>query len=385
MIRPRLPWLLPILAMAGCAPFEPWFDYNSNDEKIQHIGRIDWKTPDGPTYAYPGVTHRFRCNCTGVDVAFKDLGGGGESNTNWVNIIVDGETKAKVELKQDAELLRGVRGLKKGEHTIEIVKRTGPHAGSVRFLGVSLQGVLVDPPGWRPKKLEVIGDSITCGYGNEERIPPGPDYTGPNTGYHAKNEDVSQAYGTLLGRRFDAEVVTTCLLGAGIYRNVDGATEGKAFPYVYERIYPNREDSEAPRFDTTLFSPDLIVINLGNNDFNVLDESGTPSAPPKEAFQTAYENFVRKLRELYPAAKIVCTIGPTMNDTYPEGRNHWTLAREYISEMVKSLGDPNVLYFAYDTASIPSDTYGEDWHPTAEGHAAMADQLSTFIEQHGGL
>ncbi|WNG42820.1 SGNH/GDSL hydrolase family protein [Archangium minus] len=380
MSRPRTPWLLPILAMAGCAPFESWFDYNSNDAKLQHIGRIDWSTPDGPTYAHSGVTHRFRCNCTAVDVAFKDLGGGGESNTNWVNIIVDGETKAKVELKKDAELLTGVRDLKKGEHTIEIVKRTGPHAGRIQFLGVSLQGILVDPPNWRPKKIEVIGDSITCGYGNEARIPAGPDYSGPNTGYHSKNEDVSQAYGTLLGRRFDAEVITTCVLGAGVYRNIDGSPDGKAFPDIYERIYP---DSEEPRFDTKLFPPDLIVINLGNNDFNVLNESGTPSAPPKEAFKKAYTNFVLKLRKQYPAAKIVCAVGPMANDTYPAGGEHWTKMQEYVSEMVKELGDTNVLYFPHTPLAV--DPYGEDWHPTAENHAAMANALSDFIDQHGGI
>lgn len=377
MIRPRLPWLLPVLAMAGCAPFESWFDYNSNDSKMQHIGRIDWSTADGPTYAQAGVTHRFRCNCTGVDVAFKDGG------SNWVNIIVDGETKAKVELKQSAELLTGVRGLKKGEHTIEIVKRTGPHAGSIQFLGVSLQGILVDPPAWRPKMIEVIGDSITCGYGNEARIPPGPEYNGPNTGYHAKNEDISQAYGTLLGRRFDAEVVTTCVMGAGVYRNSDGSPDGKAFPDIYERVYPDREE---PSFPTSSFAPNLIVINLGTSDFNVTDESGAPVDLPKEAFQTAYANFVRKLRELYGSeTKIICTIGPTLNDTYPPGRNHWSTAKQYILEMVQSLGDPKVFFFAYDTTSIPSDTYGEDWHPTAEGHAAMANQLSEFIEQQGGI
>ncbi|PTL75509.1 SGNH/GDSL hydrolase family protein [Vitiosangium sp. GDMCC 1.1324] len=372
----RIPWLLPVLVMAGCEPFDPWFDYAADDKKLQHVGRMDWSTPDGPTYAHSGVTVRFRCNCTGVDVAFADNGTGGDEHTNWVNVIVDGKTEAKVQLKPGSNIIRGARNLKKGEHTVEIVKRTEPYAGSIQFLGLSLQGVLLDPPPWPEKKMEFIGDSITCGYGDEVRIYA-PTYTEPNTGYHSKNEDISQAYGTLIGRRFNAEVVTTCISGTGIYRNLDGSTEGRAFPYLYKRIYP---DQEAPLFDTSLFAPDLIVINLGNNDFNVLDDTGIPSAPPADEFKLAYARFIWDLRAMYPHAKIIASVGPMMNDNYPEGRKHWTKMQTWVSEMVAFLEDPNVYYFAY--TPIVGDPYGEDWHPTAESHAQMAQELSDFIEKH---
>lgn len=380
MRRSRFPWLLPVLFMAGCEPFEPWFDYAADDPKLQHIGRMDWSTPDGPTYAHSGVTVRFRCNCTGVDVAFEDHGSGGDEGTNWVNVIVDGKTQAKVELKQGRSILRGAHNLPKGEHLIEIVKRTEPYAGKITFLGVSIQGVLLDPPPWPEKKFEFIGDSITCGYGNEVDIYA-PTYTEPNTGYHSKNEDISQAYGSLLGRRFGAEVVTTCISGTGIYRNLDGSTEGKAFPFLYTRIYP---DQEEPLWDPSWFAPDVIVINLGNNDFNVRGDDGVPSAPPAEEFKKAYEVFVRQLRGYYPAAQIICSVGPMMNDNYPPGRNHWTKMQQYVSEMVESVrasGDTSVHYFAY--TPIVGDPYGEDWHPTAENHAKMAEELSPFLEGLG--
>jgi lysophospholipase L1-like esterase len=380
MSRSRLPWLLPVLFMAGCEPFDPWFDYAANDPKLQHIGRMDWSTPDGPTYAHSGTTVRFRCNCTGVDVAFDDKGTGGDEHTNWVNVIVDGQTKAKVQLQQGATMLRGARNLPKGEHVIEIVKRTEPYAGSIQFIGVSLQGVLLDPPPRPDKRIEFIGDSITCGYGNEVDIYA-PTYTEPNTGYHSKNEDISQSYGPLVGRKLNAEVVITCVSGTGVYRNLDGTTEGKAFPYLYERVYPERE---TPLWNPSLFIPDVIVINLGNNDFNVRDDTDTPSAPPAEPFKAAYASFVRKLRSLYPSAKIVCSIGPMMNDNYPPGRKHWTLMQKYVSEMVESVrasGDSNVYYFAY--TPIVGDPYGEDWHPTAKSHALMAKELSAFLERNG--
>jgi hypothetical protein len=51
---------------------------------------------------------------------------------------------------------------------------------------------------------------------------------------------------------------------------------------------------------------------LGNNDFSVLDDSGTPSVPDRTAFEEAYKAFIQTLRSDYPAARIIAA-------PYPEG------------------------------------------------------------------
>jgi len=366
-----------VFMLSGCAPFTAWTEHAANDPKLQLVGRMDHAKPEEPLWGFPGTTARFRCNCTGVDVAFEDLGTGGDEHTNWVNIIVDGKTETKVELKRKATWLKGARGLEPGEHTIEVVKRTEAYAGTVRFFGVSVQGILLEPPPRPERRLEVIGDSITCGYGNEASITTTNKYTEPNTGFHSKNEDISQAYGTFLGKRFDAEVMSSCISGTGIYRNNDGTTTS-TYPDRYGRTLP---DDEQSTWDPSSFVPDIIIINLGNNDFNVLDADKVPTAPEAEPFKAAYASFVGRLLQLYPSAHIICSIGPMMNDNYPEGRQHWTKMQDYVSTMVASLGDPRVHYFAY--TPIMSDPYGEDWHPTAKSHAAMAAEIGTFIEGLG--
>ncbi|HEX8825586.1 MAG TPA: GDSL-type esterase/lipase family protein, partial [Archangium sp.] len=353
MSRLRWMWLLPVLGMAGCEPFTAWFDYAADDPKLQYVGRMDFSVPNdptepqGPRYAFPGTTVRFRCNCTGVDVAFKDLGTGDAQNTiNFVNVIVDGKTEATVELKRgDPQILKGARNLMKGEHTIEIVKRTDSAAGTVQFIGVSLQGIMLDPPPPPEKRLEFIGDSVTCGYGNELRIDD-PKYIG----YRSKNQDISKAYGSLLGRRFNAEVFHTCLQGRGIYRDTAGDTN-QALPPFYPRLFPDADDS--PRWDFEQFVPDVIVINLGLNDFSTPDESGLPTAPSDpQAFKDAYAAFIRELFMYYqtnPNLQIVCAVGPMLNDFYPEKRAHWTRIQQYVSEMVEEVraaGYTNVHYFA---------------------------------------
>ncbi len=366
--------LLASLAVSSCAPFEAWFDYSALDTKLQFIGRMKPVDDEGPRYAYPGGTVRFRCDCTGVDVAFQDEGTGGDKQTNYVNILVDGEHAATVQLDNKARQLSGVRGLKRGEHTIELVKRTGPYAGAIRFLGVSLQGTLLDPLPLPERRIEVIGDTVACGYGNEAKILA-PTNKEPNTGYHSKNEDNSKAYGSLLGRQFGAQVVTTCMSNRGLQRNPDATTED-TLPVRYNRIFPDDAKSDSV-WNPGLYRPDLIVLNVGTPDFTVADDQKLPTAPDADLFRAAYMSFLTRLRGFYPSARIVCTVGPTMNDFYPKDRKHWTLIRQYVKGAVEAFNDPHIYYMAH--AAISSDPYGEDWHPTAEVHARMADELAEFV------
>ena len=363
----------------GCEPFAPWFDYAADDPGFQFIGRADFSTPEGPTFAFPNGTVRFRCECTGVDVFFDSQALGDEAHTNFITVLVDGVQAARVQLPRGGHVTRGARDLAPGEHLIELVKSTEAYAGQVRFLGVSLQGSLLPPPPRQRKRFEFVGDSITCGYGNRVRIDA-PTYTEPNTGYHALNQDITQAYGPLTGRALDAEVVTTCFSGRGVYRSNDGSQD-TVLPFLYDRTDPERA---LPRWDPSRYVPDVLVINLGTNDFSVSDETGLPSPPDAALFEQAYGVFVRKLRALYPSALIVCAVGPMLNDVYPKGRQLWTLQQRYVSEVVSTLnanGDHAVLYFAF--TPIQRDPYGEDWHPTAQVHRQMADELTAFLRGWG--
>jgi hypothetical protein len=75
-----------------------------------------------------------------------------------------------------------------------------------------------------------------------------------------------------------------------------------------------------------------------------------------------------------------------LNDFYPEKRAHWTRIQQYVSEMVEEVraaGYTNVHYFAH--TPIGSEPFGEDWHPTAERHQKMADELEDFLRLKGLL
>ncbi|MET0404642.1 MAG: GDSL-type esterase/lipase family protein [Cystobacter sp.] len=378
--------LLPLM-LAGCEPFKAWTEFGGQDSRLQFVGRMQRVEDEGVRYAYPGSMVRFRCHCTDVDLAFESEGKGGDKHTDFINVFVDGEHVSTLELDKESRLLSAARDLPPGEHLIEAVKRTGPYAGTIKFVGLALVGNLLDPPPLPSRRIEVLGDSISCGYGNEARIAA-PKNTEPNTGYHSRNEDNSKSYGALLGRHFDAQVVTTCMMGRGVLRNPDGSTEN-TFPSRYTRLFSEQADSKdeaenkANIWDTRAYVPDLIISQLGNIDFTVPDEGKLPTAPDPVLFKAAYAKFVRELRQRYPSATILCTVGPTMTDYYPKDRKHWTLIQQYVREMVHELGDPKVHAFAH--LPSPGDFYGEDWHPTADLHQRMSKELITVIERSTSL
>ncbi|HSP77130.1 MAG TPA: SGNH/GDSL hydrolase family protein [Myxococcaceae bacterium] len=379
MRPPRFPWLLPALALtAGCGPFQPWFDFPAHDNRFQYTGRVELS--DGPpTFSYPGTSIRFRFEGEALELRFEDRGAGGIQNTNYVNLFLDDRPPVKLELRHTVERYLVFRELEPGEHTLEIVKRTESFTGATRFLGVSLPGQLLEPPPRPSRRMEFIGDSITCGYGNEARIFV-EEGTEPDTGYTSLNQDISHAYGSLTARALGAEVVHVCVSGSGISRDFTG-NPGKTMPVFYERTFPYEEGS---RWDFQRYVPDAIIINLGTNDFSVKDpDTGLSTAPDREAFKSAYADFVRRLLSRYPEALVVCAIGPLMSDGYPPGTQHWTLIRTWLAELVEELraeGHGRVHHFAFTPISEP---YGEDWHPTAEAHARMAEELTAFLRTLG--
>src|SRR5690606_30514782 len=135
-----------------------------------------------------------------------------------------------------------------------IYKRTEPQVGTVRFLGLTLEGggltEVSTPAGPR---LLVIGDSITAAYGNIGQ--------GPFCGFTAATEDGWNSYANLTAQQFGGEAVITAFSGKGVYRNRGGG-DPWTMPLIFDRLDVFDAGSHAP------FGPmDAVVINLGTNDF----------------------------------------------------------------------------------------------------------------------
>jgi lysophospholipase L1-like esterase len=103
-----------------------------------------------------------------------------------------------------------------------------------------------------------------------------------------------------------------------------------------------------------------VVVNLGSNDF----EKGDPGQP----FVTTYTAFVRRLREYYPQALIVCAVGPKLSAAQV------VRAGAYVKGLVTALADPRVTYLELPQPQA-ADGQGCGGHASIAAHKRMADVL----------
>lgn len=118
-------------------------------------------------------------------------------------------------------------------------------------------------------------------------------------------------------------------------------------------------------WDFSQFQPQAVVINLGTNDFS------TTSDPTEQEFVDAYVTLLERVREAYPEALILCTVGPLLGGT------DLTTARANIASAVQQradAGDAGVQTFELAPQNA-GDGYGCDYHPSLRTHEIMADVL----------
>jgi len=349
-----------------------------NDPAIEYNGRIDYTDPLKPSFCYSGVSIKTILVGESLSMTLDEMGKGDEQHSNHYTIIVDDSVRSILNAKPGKHTYELVSGLETGKHTIEVYKRTECALGGARFLGFSApEGVTLEKPIAKTRRIEFIGNSITCGYGNELSIPAPPEGS-PNTGFNSKNENNYLTYGSITARNLKASYRCVAYSGRGLYRNNTGSMEG-TIPKIYRRIFP--DDPSSTLWDLHKEQPDVLVINVGTNDFYLESEGDFVN---EGIFTKTYLSFLEELRVAYPHTKIICVVGNMMSDYWPVGRQCWTRIQKLVSDVVaerNAKGDLEVHYFKFDPQTPP---YGEDWHPSIPTHRKMAIALTPFIKQVAG-
>jgi lysophospholipase L1-like esterase len=343
-------------------------EISSRHPLIRYGGRIDCAATDGPAFAWPGVSIKVRFTGDALDMRFRDFGNGSETATNYYNVIIDNGAPTVLQVSPAQEVYELARNLPAGEHTVEIQKRVESNGGTGKgqLLGLRVrEGMGLVPVPASPRKIEFIGDSITCGYGNEVST-----MTPDMSHYTSKAENAWLAYGAVTARNLGYEYMAVSYSGRGMYRNYAGGG-GDALPGLYLRTLP--DEAASPTWDVQRYQPDVVVINLGTNDFS-------PGGVDRQQYRTAYLNFLIKLRGYYANAAIITAVGPMLSDFYPPGEMAWTNVQADVQTVVqqrKDAGDNRIYYIAFAPQTGP---WGEDYHPTVATHADMAAKLTEFIE-----
>lgn len=356
----------------GAPDADGFVDVPANHPSLFYYGRIDCSNPLAPAFAYPGVTVRARFRGDAVDMKLADFGKGGAQGTNFYDVIVDGGVPLMIEVSPRTEVYPLARGLPPGVHTIEIIKRNESGGGSGKgvFRGLRIHGdAALFQTRNRAHRIEFIGDSITCGYGDEVSTDM-PD----KAPYTTRGSNARLAFGSVAALALDAEYMAVAYSGRGMYRNYAGQP-GLPLPGLYLRTFP--DDDQAAAWLPARAIPEIVVINLGTNDFS-------PGGVDRTKFRAAYIEFLKQLRGSYPKALFVLTAGPMLSDFYPAGEMAWTSIRADIKTVVedrKLLGDTNLQTLFFDPQGGP---WGQDYHPTAATHQEMADKLVPFVKGVSG-
>jgi lysophospholipase L1-like esterase len=317
--------------LIDAAPPEPAF--------VHVIGRFD----ENNRFAWPGSTIVTRFAGTSLTMELDDSG------QNWFSIWIDGVEQPPLEAMPGIRSYVVATGLADGEHDAVIARRTEALFGASQIRGFPGSVIIPTLPPYGGRLIELVGDSITCGYGALG--------DGPACEFDADTESEPDAWGGLTARALDAGHVAIAYSGKGVYRNYDGG-DVDTMPVLYERTLA--EDATSWTF---AIEPDVVVVNLGTNDF----AAGDPGQP----FVEAYTAFLAQIRSHYPDAHVIVASSPML------GEPNRSIARGYLEQVVDAAGAR--VTFLDLAEQMAADGYGCDYHPSGATHQKMADVLVPAI------
>ncbi|MBR6885265.1 MAG: lipase [Prevotella sp.] len=327
----------------------------ASDPRIVYTGRISFANPEAPTFSYPGTQIMACFEGTSLKVMAKPMSG-------YFMAQIDQAEPFKVGfMAPNDSVVTVATALADGRHLVKLMYVVEGLDLKPVFKGFILDEgrQLAPPPALPQRKIEFIGNSITCGYGNEsiERSDP----------FEYETENHYYTYAAITARNIHAQHWVVARSGIGIYRNYNGPRTGNPdnMPAMYEYTLFN---DKREQWDFSRYQPDVVCINLGTNDLS------TPNFDIK-LFTEAYRKFLKTVREHYPNAKIVLLTGSMLNGKEME------LQQKTLNELrdeARKNGDKEVYRFDF-TPQTGELYYGASWHPSIWQHEKMAGELTAFI------
>lgn len=311
--------------------------YGPYDSHIQYVGRIDTSDPAGPWMMQSAsvVTVAFRGTTAAVEINDDTVSGGA---SDFFDVVIDNGPPSVLTPLGSAAWIpivplddAGVPvPLANDNHTLTLVKRTEATVGRAQFLGFQFSEIQSPKPDPTPlHRIEIIGDSIACGYGVEAASSNAPECVQNGlglAGYGQGLEDAYQSFGVVAAVALNAQWHVTCESGVGLVRNNDnGYIDPRPMPEIFPYLYPEVPSSVTP-WPTTQWAsrgnvilaavPDVVIIELGGNDqaLTIADGGTRPPIPvgsptdPPDAGPSLVGGFLRFIAQLagdYPGASFV--------------------------------------------------------------------------------
>jgi lysophospholipase L1-like esterase len=336
-----------------------------DQEDIRYSGRVDMSNLQAPVLMGSASFVELSFSGDSCQVLLQKLNPPGEHN--YVSIELDGDDLGRIRLEADTMSLYTLRATSPGAetHSLKIFKATEAQNGNIAFGGVkSVDLQPLAPPS--PRKIEFIGNSITCGMGIAWKEIP------CDSGVWYDQHHAYWAYGPRVSRALDADFMLSSVSGIGMYRNWNSLSP--TMPDVYENMYLDTDESQA--WDFSRFRPDLVSIALGTNDFSLGD--GVKERLPFDSAQyvSSYIGFVNTVYSKYPDSQLCLLTSPMV--TGEKGVLFANCLRAVQQHFRQERPEKKKIAI-YDFNAI--DPHGCGDHPDKEDHAQMAEALLPFYKE----
>ena len=324
-----------------------------SDYKVCYVGRT---LTEGSkvSFDWSGTTIRIKFSGTSLKMFCNQEG------CDWFNVWVDKTPVAKEDFKFRTEAgeqtVTLCSGLRKGSHEVTVQKRTEGSEGCITVEGFETDGSFLSPDEPELRHMEFIGDSYTCGYGTEA--------ADRNQPFRGEEENCNLTYAAIAGRYFDADITLVAHSGRGIVRNYDGADPGNTMPVKYSQVFDDHRTDIKWDASECEFTPDIVVIYLGTNDFS------TGKQPSIESWCSSYSTLIGKVRQAYgelvPILCVASKASPMMH--------------QYVQTAAEKCGYGNVHWTSIQTdAHNDGSDLGASWHPNYSGHRKVASCMIPYI------
>lgn len=352
-----------------------------NHEGLTYSGRIDFEDEQAPVFVYAGsyVRIRFTGNCIGVIISNHRSYG-----SNYVGYILDGVQgkfllEPITELHEDNHAVHEQDGERHGyclgknlgneEHELLLFKRMDA-CHYFTFHGFELEdgSMVLLPPEVPERRIEVFGDSVSCG-----EVSEAVDYVGKEDPQHDGEFSNSwYSYSWITARKLNAELHITSQGGAALLDKTGWfcGPEFVGMESIYDKIQYNPQLGSLKEWDFSRWTPHVAVLAIGQNDANPENYMGEDYYSEKSVnWREHYKAFIEKLMWLYPKAHFVLTTTILGHDP---GWDH------AIDDVCRELDSLRVHHFLYEKNGC--GTPGHIRIPEAE---KMAEELSAFIDSLG--
>lgn len=263
---------------------------------------------------------------------------------------------------------------KAGEHTVRIVKVSENSRGKLGILTLACDGEILDAPKEKKPTMEIIGDSITCGFGDE---------SGDNSPeFLCCEENGWMTYGAIAARELGYEWSQICVSGISASQ-----PEHPMFPmpgmneiyHLTDQLYDERRGVEPAAWDFENHHTNIVILNLGTNDVNPIRfaPSFKNTAAMETYFQKRYREFVEDIRRRNGKDTfIVCTLGSM--DYYLYDR-----IKAAVEEYKQATGDERICTFKFGGINMMTEGFGAMAHPSAKTQERMGRELAFRLRELG--